>query len=34
MARTTPMPSRKKIDEEFGGRLKQVIADYKQTTEF
>ena len=26
--------ARKKIDEEFGGRLKQVIADYKQTAEF
>ena len=26
--------SKKKIDEEFGGRLQQIIADYKKTTQF
>ena len=26
--------SRKKIDDEFGGQLKQIIADYKKTKKF
>ena len=28
------MVAKKKIDDEFGGQLKQVITDYKQTKQF